>query len=182
MMGSTLGYPIPNPYGLYEEACVLYDGDPELISRDEEYFCANMELRNGQSLKVTKIRGYADPRLHALYEQKSLSELYQAFHRARPFGDTRVKEVLVFTDVPVKGVPVDGFLGREGRVFDILLELHEEQGGIVELPILADAVIETHPNIAPNRGALDKWIRRNADWLSAASNSEYVKGTKLIPR
>ncbi len=61
-------------------------------------------------------------------------------------------------------------------MFDILLRLQKELGGYVELPALLNGVMEAHPSVEGSRGALDKWVRRNTDWLSSATNSEYVKG------
>jgi hypothetical protein len=177
-----MGYPIPNPQGLYEEACVLYDGDLPPISRERQYFAREMMLRNGRIVNIDKITGYGDPRLQALYEQKSLSELYQAFHRARPYGpSTSVKEVLLFTDIPVEGVPVDGFFceGRHGRAFDILDHLLDEGEGKVTGPQLVDAIKDARPDLEPSRKAVDTWVRRQASvsWLTQATGCEFIHGT-----
>ena len=176
-----VGYPIPNPQGLYEEACALYDHDMPHISREREYFAREMELRNGQKLNIEKIPGYADERLQALYEQKSLSEVYQAFHRARPYAlSTSVKEVLMFTDVPVEGVPVDGFFceGRHGRAFDILTRLFDEGDGEVAAPELAGAIQEANPEREPSLNAVKGWVRKPAtvQWLTKAIGCEFIEG------
>ena len=183
-----LGYPFPNPQGLYEEACVLYDGDMPPITDEPEYFALDMRLRGGQTFTIQNIRGYKDNRLQALYRQKSVSELYQAFHRARPYGPaTSVKEVLLFTDVPVEGVPVDGFFGvgrttgrsgRHGRAFDTLSGLLDEHGGEVAVPQLVDAIMSTFPEEETSRTAVYGWVRREASvrWLTRSTGAEYVPG------
>ena len=170
-----VGYPIPNPQGLYEEACVLFSNDAEPVDRGRAYFERPMQLRNGQTLPITSIPGYADTRLQALYEQKSLSELYQALHRARPYAETNVREVLVFTDVPIDGVPVDGFFGREGKVFDMLSQLLQGTDGQVSLPVLLDALIQQGMDVS--RNTLDKWVRRNAPWLAQAAGVWHIAGS-----
>ena len=163
-------YPNPNPQGIYEVAEVLYSGETTLISREPKSFELPMQLRSGQSLSVNGIRGYEDERLRALYRQKSVSELYQAFHRARPYGTTKVKEVLVFTDVPIDGVPVDSFLskGRHDRVFDTLSGLLEQCGGVVTVPKHVDNVMDNYSQSESNRKAVDTWVRReeNVAWLT----------------
>ena len=72
-----MGYPIPNPQGLFEEACVLYFNDKELLRRDQKTFELSIQLRKGQVLPVSNIPGYEDSRMQSLYRQKSVSELYQ---------------------------------------------------------------------------------------------------------
>ena len=173
-----VGYPVPDPQGLYEEACVLFSEDDAPISRERQEFEQHLALRNGRSLLVSGIPGYADLRLQALYQKKSLSELYRSIHRARPFGTTSVKEVLVFTDVPIEGVPVDGFFERHGRVFDTLTWLLLETGGDVTVPQLVDAVLNTYQQFESSQPAVDAWVRRprNATWLADATGAEYVLG------
>ena len=170
-----VGYPNPNPQGLYEEACVLFSNDAEAVDRERAYFDRSMQLRNGQSLLIPGIPGYADSRLQSLYEQKSLSELYQAFHRARPYAQSNVREVLVFTDVPIDGVPVDGFFGREGAVFATLSRLLEEGNGMVTLPALVTAVLQGGSEVTGL--TLNKWIRRSSDWLAQAAGAWFVGGS-----
>lgn len=176
-----IGYPSPNPQGLYEEACAIYEDD-EPISTESENYTARMELRNGQTLEITKpLFGYKDQRLHGLLLNKSLSELYQAFHRARPFGlSTSVKEVLLFTDVPVPGVLVDGFIGREGKVLETLrkllssAEVTADGVKVVEKDHLVDEIEEQYPGLWPTIPALDRWIRRASPWLQAVTATEYA--------
>ena len=96
-----VGYPNPNPQGLYEEACALFSGEKPVISREAQRWDSHLVLRNGRKLAVQNIFGYKDARLQALLLQKSRSELYQAFHRARPLVKTRVREVLILTDVVI---------------------------------------------------------------------------------
>ena len=170
-----VGYPNPNPQGLYEEACVLFSNDADAVDRERAYFDRSMQLRNGHTLLIPGIPGYADSRLQALYEQKSLSELYQAFHRARPYAQSSVREVLVFTDVPINGVPVDGFFGREGAVFATLSRLLEEGTDVVTLPALVTAVLQG--GMEGTGLTLDRWIRRNSDWLAQAVGAWFVGGS-----
>jgi hypothetical protein len=176
-----VGYPAANEQGLFEEACVLYFGDSEPISREPQGFRAHIELRNGRALELGKdIRGYADPRLHALYKQKSLSELYQAFHRARPYGTTQVKEVLVFSDVPVEGVPVDGFLGQEGKMLQVLTDLLEASD-IVSKNQIVDVVQSRFPHAWNTTQALDKAVMRHSLWLHGAVGAWYIEGGSHNP-
>ena len=164
------GYPIPNPQGLYEEACVLFFNDAEAVDRQPAYFDRQMQLRNGHTLPITDIRGYADSRLQALYEQKSVSELYQALHRARPYAQSGVREILVFTDVPI-----DSFFGREGIVFDILSRLLAETNGPVTLPVLLDELKQNGMEI--KRATMDRWVRRNSGWMATAIGAWFVEGS-----
>jgi len=182
-----VGYPYPNPQGLYEEACALFSDDTLSITQEREEFTEHTKLRNGNSAVVARpVRGYKDNRLQALLLQKSHAELYQALHRARPFApDTTVKEVLVFTDVPIPGVPVDTFFGREGRVFDTLEQLlqSDETDDTVLLPDLINAVFGKYgtgawgANPEKARTNLDKWMRKNNHgWLADATGTEYERG------
>lgn len=178
----VLGYPIPNPQGLYEEACALYQDDPRPIVRDQQFFDDDLHLRNGYKVKVEGIRGYQDDRLHRLYLQKSRWELYQAFHRSRPLlrGDSGgVTEVLVFTDVPIHGVPVDGFLDIEGKIFSCLERLLKENG---KAPVqeVADALLDSQSGLSwtGSRDSLVRRIKREVErgWLCEATGSTYVVG------
>ena len=123
--------------------------------------------------------GYKDARLNAMLMQKSRSELYQALHRSRPFAPaTSVREVLMFTDVPVPGVPVDTFFGRDGRMFDCLDKLLSECYEGVTLLQLVDsyrAVCGPQDDVAL-RDSQIRWTKRNAPWLSEATNSVFVPG------
>jgi len=175
-----LGYPMPNPQGLYEECCALFQGDPEPILTEPATYSDRIRLRKGNSVTVSKsLFGYKDARLNAMLMQKSRSELYQALHRSRPFAPaTSVREVLMFTDVPVPGVPVDTFFGRDGRMFDCLDKLLSECDEGVTLLQLVDSyrgVCGPQDDVA-NRDSQIKWIKRNADWLSEATNSVFVPG------
>lgn len=187
----VLGYPIPNGQGLYEEACALYQDAPQPITREPKFADDWLELLNCHKVKVRGIRGYQDDRLHRLHLQKSRWELYQAFHRSRPLlkgEDGGVTEVLVFTDVPITGVPVVGFIGREGKVFDTLSMLLAASlplpDGSRELDKarLVDMVLARHPGLWPTRDALDRWIRRAPPWLQEATGSKYEAGKFLVSK
>jgi hypothetical protein len=82
----------------------------------------------------------------------------------------------VFTDVPVPGVPVDTFFGRDGRMFDCLTELLG--GGDATVPQLVDRFIADHGHNADgaNRDSLERWVKRNAPWLSEATGTEFLPG------
>ena len=175
-----LGYPMPNPQGLYEECCALFQDDPEPILTEPAPYSDRIRLRNGSSVAVSKsLFGYKDAHLNAMLMQKSRSELYQALHRSRPFAPaTSVREVLMFTDVPVPGVPVDTFFGRDGRMFDCLDKLLSECYEGVTLLHLVDSyrgVCGPQDDVA-NRDSQLRWIKRNAPWLSEATNSVFVPG------
>ena len=180
----VLGYPIPDPQGLYEEACALYHDDPEPISRERLPFDDKLEMRSGRSLAIEKIPGNKDDRLHSLYLQKSRWELYQAFHRSRPLIKDEAggaTEVLIFTNVPIRGVKIDGFLDREGRMFDTLTSLFQKApvqadgSRKVTKTDLVDAILAAHPNLC-GRDTLDRDIRRKHELLESATGSEYVGG------
>ena len=175
-----LGYPIPNPQGLYEECCAIFQDDPKPIFRERALHSDPIRLRNGNSVAVSKsLWGYEDHRLNAMLMQKSRSELYQALHRSRPFAPaTSVREVLMFTDVPVPGVPVDTFFGRDGRMFDCLDKLLGECDERVTVSQLVDSyrgVCGPHDDVV-KRDSQIKWIKRNAPWLSEATNSVFLSG------
>ena len=173
-----LGYPRPNPQGLYEETCALYQDDPRPISKEPARYSGRLLLRNGHSISIDKpLYGYNDPRLQSMLDHKSQAELYQALHRARPFAPaTSVQEVLLVTDVPIAGVPVDTFFGRDGRFFDSLTALLGE--GDTTVPQLVDGFIADHGHNADgaNRDSLERWVKRNAPWLSEATGTEFVPG------
>jgi hypothetical protein len=172
-----LGFPGPNPQGLYEEACALFQDDPEPISVDQDRYSDRIRLRNGHSIPLAKMLfGYSDPRLQALLRQTSREELYQAFHRGRPFAPkTSVQEVLLFTDVPVPGVPVDTFFGRDGGMFDCLTDLLGD--GDVTVPQLVDAFTAVCGPDGATRESLLKWVRgKNSAWLAEATGTEFVPG------
>jgi hypothetical protein len=181
-----VGYPFPNPQGLYEEACALFNDHEQPISREVQDFTLDMRLKNGHTLTILKpLYGYKDWRLQALLLQKSQAELYQAVHRARPFApNNSVKEVLVFTDVPAKDIPVDTFLGSAGRVFDTLVALLKERD-MVALPALVEAVLNQHGHAPwgadPQKAAeaLSKWVRGqkdkpgNHEWMAQATGTVF---------
>ena len=84
----------------------------------------------------------------------------------------------MFTDVPVPGVPVNTFFGRDGRMFDCLDKLLSECYEGVTLLHLVDSyrgVCGPQDDIA-KRDSQIKWIKRNAPWLSEATNSVFVSG------
>ena len=173
-----LGYPMPNPQGLYEGCCVLFQDDPEPILTEPAPYSDRIRLRNGNSVAVSKsLFGYKDARLNAILMQKSRSELYQVLHRPRPFAPaTSMREVLIFTDVP--GVPVDTFFGRDGRMFDCLDKLLGACGeGVTLLQLVYSyrGVCGPQDDIA-KRDSQIKWIKRNAPGLSEATNSVFVSG------
>jgi len=72
-----LGYPMPNPQGLYEEACALYQDDPVPISQEPAHYSDRLQLMSGESTAIDKpLFAYNDPRLNALLLQKSRAEAY----------------------------------------------------------------------------------------------------------
>lgn len=181
----VLGFPAPNPHALYEEACALFRDDPNPISTEIMRFDDVLQLRDGGTANVDGLFGYADDRLHRLYLQKSRWELYQAFHRSRPLisGESEdQKDVLVFTNVPVPGVEIKGFLDKEGKVMDTLnRQLGESaisQGNYQQITNkdLVDVVLDDHPALWTTKDALNRWIRRESIWLASATRSEYVSG------
>ena len=173
-----LGYPVPNPQGLYEEVCAVYEGDLIPVVREAEYFDVPLNLRNGNSVVVEDIRGYKDRRMHALYLQKSRWELYQAFHRSRPLlkeAAGGVTDVLVFTDVPIPGVLVDRFMGREGKVLQVLTQ-RLGVNAVVSKAELVDGFMTIVPGESNTSGALDRWVRHHSPWLAVAAGAWYIDG------
>ncbi len=176
---ALIGYPMPNPQGTYEEACALFQDDPEPISKEPAYYPDRLHLRNGHSVTIAhELFGYKDPRLQALLRQKSRAELYQALHRARPFAPTTsVREILLFTDVPVPGLPVDTFFSRDGRLFDYLWEHLIGGDGEVTVPELVDGFLAAgHESDGANRDSLMRWVKRNAHWIMEATGTQFVPG------
>jgi len=116
--------------------------------------------------------------LQALLRQKSRAELYQALHRARPFAPTTsVREILLFTDVPVPGLPVDTFFSRDGRLFDYLWEHLIGGDGEVTVPELVDGFLAAgHESDGANRDSLMRWVKRNAHWIMEATGTQFVPG------
>lgn len=182
-----VGFPRPNPQGLYEEACVLFQPDKEPISTEEQDYAGKFLLRNGRRVTTDQtLGGYRDARMQALLEQKSTAELYQAFHRARPYGGgSKVREVLLITDVPVKGVPVDTFFGRWGRVFDVLDGLVRDGRDEVTVPQLVAAVLERDGHqgwghtfgVAKTNLGTEIRKERNRTWLEEATGTQYRPGS-----
>ena len=175
-----LGYPRPNPQGLYEETCALYQDDPRPISKEPARYSGRLLLRNGHSISIDKpLYGYNDSRLQSMLDHKSQAELYQALHRARPFAPaTSVQEVLLVTDVPVPGVPVDTFFGRDGRMFDCLLQLLSEPAHEVTVPQLVEAFMTIcgPDGDGATKESLQKWVRNDSTWLAEATGSEFAPG------
>ena len=151
----------------------MFSNDSDLISSERQSFNMVMKLRNDRTFTIDGIPGYKDSRLQALYEQKSVSELYQAFHRARPYGKTKVREVLLFTDVPVEDVPVDSFLEREGRLLDSLRDLVNGQGRAT-LRQLRKAVWESHSQDWSSRENIRMWTDRHLPWIVTASGTDWA--------
>lgn len=183
----ALGFPVPNPQGLFEEACALFEEDMPL-SRDTALFDDVIKLRNGNEVKVKGIMGYANDGLNRLYLQKSRWELYQAFHRARPYlkGDSdSVTEVLVFTNVPIPDIEVDGFLGTDGPLFACLEKLLKENSEVT-ITELEDALLafeedssqraRTRVKARIKRAAVSKGGEEKG-WLCQATGTTFIPGT-----
>ncbi len=182
-----IGFPAPNSQALFEEASALFVDSDMPIHREPKRIQRDLMLRNGHNLTVPELFDHQDTRLSALYWQKSHWELYQAFHRSRAYVRDKPIDVLVLTDVPIEGVKVDGFLGKEGAVFDALEWLLGQQEQVT-IPQLVDRVFESGglEGTEAERGNLRKWIVRpetkNYEWLAQATGTGYVPGTsKKLP-
>ena len=172
-----IGYPRPDGKGLYEEACALFSDEESPIQTASTTTEGTMVLRNGYSLTVEDIERYEDERLQAVFDNKSSAEFYQAFHRARPYLETGIKEILVFTAMPVPDIIVDGFLGVQGEMFDALQTLIEATG-IGKVTDMADYVF-SHRRTRPSstkRESLIRLIVRNSDWLEEVTGTTFALG------
>ena len=174
---AVIGYPRPNEETLYEEVCALFDDDETPISRERTVYDEPLQLRNGHQVTVKQIDGYEDDRLEALYRQKSRSELYQAFHRSRAYIEGGVKEILVFTQIPVPHAVVDSFIGMDGGIFDALECLLRAHGEATNTAV-ADAVLDSNSSASLTRDSLIKRITRAAQdddgrrsWLCEATGT-----------
>ena len=77
--------------------------------------------------------------------------------------------------MPIDGVPIDSFFGREGIVFGMLSRLLAETNGPVTLPVLLDELQQNGMEI--KRATLDRWVRRNSGWLATAIGTWFVEGS-----
>ena len=88
----------------------------------------------------------------------------------------------MFTDVPISGVLVDGFIWREGMVLSTLQDLldkapeNEKRMRAVKKDHLVNEVEARYPGRWPTQKALDRWIRRASKWLKVASGSHKYAG------
>ena len=179
---AVIGYPRLNEETLYEEVCALFDDDETPISRERTVYDEPLQLRNGHQVTVKQIDGYEDDRLEALYRQKSRSELYQAFHRSRAYIEGGVKEILVFTQIPVPHAVVDSFIGMDGDIFDALECLLRAHGEATNTAV-ADAVLDSNSSASLTRDSLIKRITRAAQdddgrrsWLCEATGTVFEPG------
>lgn len=54
---------------------------------------------------------YGDEQVNRYYNYKGQEELFQAIHRLRPLRAETDKTILVYSEVPIRDVPLDGVLG-----------------------------------------------------------------------
>lgn len=184
---AIIGFPRPNLEALYEEACALFDDDDEPICRQQMEYDEALKLRNGNCLTIWGLDGYQDSRLEKLFRQKSRSELYQAFHRSRAYLEGGIGKILVFTDVPIPHVVVDGFIGTHGDMFSALDSLIQSRGEATVADV-ADLVMRNKPTLTIKRESLITRIKRDAQgkngltgWLCEATGTIYTPGKSGVP-
>ncbi len=184
----VIGFPNPNPHGLFEEASALMGEEWKPLDRTPILLTARLKMRNGNSVTVRKIGGYKDDRLQRLKDQKSKFELYQAFHRSRAYLrplDGQSVDILVFTDIPIPEVEVDGFMGFEGLLFSALEARLTDQDVVTIRQVVSDLLASTGEDDSTT--SRDRWrtrintaveqMDRDAGWLCEATGTSYVAGT-----
>jgi len=175
-----LGCPIPNPTDFLAEAqAFFYDEEPFTIPDDikkawtKDY--DTLSLKNRGSVDV-KVGGYhGDTRLNTYFRQKCQIELYQALHRCRPhqFQAVKPKEILIYTNMPIPGVHIDGALGWPGRYATTLGKLLSKSTEC-SVPDLARAVIEPEEEF----NTVEIRIRRNTEPMAELAAVEWDDGAK----
>lgn len=154
---SYIIYPDDKP----EDLKPLDTGDAEII----EYLI----MRDDRKIPV-KIRGYKDPRLQAYFRQKCQMELYQAIHRCRPLriAPDESRDILIYTNMPIPEVKIDGFLGWEGKAIEELQKLLQgaEQ---VSAPDLARELLQE----GQKENSIERRIRRSAKKIAELTDLEW---------
>jgi len=146
-----------------------------------------LKLRNGNCVTIWGLDGFQDSRLEALFRQKSRSELYQAFHRSRAYIDGGIRKILVFTEVPIPQVAVEGFIGTHGDMFSALDALIQS-GGEATVADVADSMMRNSPTLTIKRDSLITRIKRDSremngvrGWLCEATGTIYTPGRSGVP-
>jgi hypothetical protein len=155
------GAPIPNPVDLAGEAGAIF-WDESRLDTDRVDATWILKMRDGRDVPVKGWR-YLDSRMQAYWVQKSPHELYQALHRCRPHrvGPDERKDVLVYTNMPIPGVVVDGFLGWEGRCVRALEEILANKS-MCSAPELARHILDENEKF----NTVEMRIRRDAGKLA----------------
>ena len=176
-----LGCPIPDPSDFLEEASAFFGLSEPLTgvwTKKQEW----LSMRDGSKMPV-EVSGYRDDeRLQAYFRQKCQSELYQAVHRIRPHlvGQDDERFMLIYTNMPIPGVKVDGLLkSEEAEAMDerseAAVEVIEEQvaqnGGCVKAG-LAEALAASGYG---GKRSIEKWIDRSVPHLEKATETRFEK-------
>lgn len=161
----VLGTPIPNVSAFQEEARAFFH-DENPLDFEYKFRKQDIHLRNG--LHVEKLVGtYAkDERVQRLYEQKCHEEVYQALHRVRPNRVEDGQLILLYTELPIRSLPIDGALGRLGKATDAVVELFGEQDEVKVMQVVKK--IELNES---RYDAVRKWVARNLRAIAALSGS-----------
>lgn len=115
------GRPFPPPDGFKEEVQAFF-WDEEPLDLSWTTGRETYTLRSGTEVPAPYKGYYGDDRAQAYFRQKTQLEVIQALHRCRPLRmePDQCKEIMIYTDLPLPGVPIDGFLGTWGLVIDAL--------------------------------------------------------------
>lgn len=168
------GSPIPDGSPFTRSAQAFYSDEEPLnikwLSGED-----TVHLRNGGKLSV-KLKGYyGDPRTQRFFAQSFQEEIFQAVHRIRPNRayehETVEQLILLYTDVPVRSMQIDGFLGKFGIAERGIRSLLENRDSVGATDVAKECL-----GLAENHEARRGYVRYWNEQLAIAAGVDLVDG------
>lgn len=132
----------------------------------------DLTLRGNKKHQITVRRYFGDDRVERLYDSKCQEELFQAVHRIRPLRGKTPKTILVYSEIPIRDIPVDGVIGPLTKYVDAI------RSATAKAPASTSAVSrEFSTRIDAHR----KMIERKRELLADLAGVDLV-GSKFVIR